>query len=172
MFGSSISRGDYLKHYSGCDDDASDSVTADGSVNTDISSSPQYGKKDNDFTFRSMFGEVGQHLDSSLDCEGRHAPQDYLITPKTRQYMIDHNQEEKLRQRAAALSVDWANTEYMAPALARRLRDFEFAQKKRRRKFGKERLWGVLGLYDFLSAVRTDVEWAEDAAWRREHCLP
>lgn len=55
----------------------------------------------------------------------------------------------------------------MAPTLARRIRDFQFAQEKRRKRYGDHRPWGILGLYDFLSAIRTDVEWAEDAAWRR-----
>jgi len=59
-----------------------------------------------------------------------------------------------------------------SPALERRLRDFRFAQKKRREKYGDERPWGILGLYDYLAGVRTDVEWAEDAAWRREHDEP
>jgi membrane associated rhomboid family serine protease len=59
-----------------------------------------------------------------------------------------------------------------SPALERRLRDFRFAQKKRREKYGDERPWGILGLYDYLTGVRTDVEWAEDAAWRREHDEP
>ena len=49
----------------------------------------------------------------------------------------------------------------MAPALARRIRDFQFAQEKRRKKYGDERPWGILGLYDHLAAIRVDVEWAE-----------
>ena len=60
----------------------------------------------------------------------------------------------------------------MAPNLARRLRDFEFAQKQRRKSFGISRKWGLLALYDFLAAVREDVEWVDDAAWRRANCLP
>ena len=35
-----------------------------------------------------------------------------------------------------------------------------------------ERPWGILGLYDHLAAVRMDVEWAEDAAWRRANGEP
>ena len=32
---------------------------------------------------------------------------------------------------------------------------------------GDEKPWGILGLYDHLAGIRVDVEWAEDAAWRR-----
>ena len=49
----------------------------------------------------------------------------------------------------------------------RRIRDFQFAQEKRRKKYGDERPFGILGLYDHLASIRVDVEWAEDAAWRR-----
>lgn len=54
----------------------------------------------------------------------------------------------------------------------RRIRDFQFAQEKRRRKYGDERPFGILGLYDHLAAIRVDVEWAEDAAWRRANGEP
>lgn len=64
------------------------------------------------------------------------------------------------------------NLSSKAPLLERRLRDFRFAQKKRREKYGKERPWGIIGLYDHLTGIRTDVEWAEDAAWRRDHNEP
>jgi membrane associated rhomboid family serine protease len=53
-----------------------------------------------------------------------------------------------------------------------RIRDFQFAQEKRRKKYGDERPWGVLGLYDHLSSIRIDVEWAEDAARRRANGEP
>ena len=38
---------------------------------------------------------------------------------------------------AGELNADWKG--YLAPALARRIRDFQFAQEKRRKKFGRER---------------------------------
>jgi len=56
--------------------------------------------------------------------------------------------------------------------LERRVRDFRFAQDKRREKYGDERPWGILGLFDHLASIRTDLEWAEDAAWRRQHDEP
>jgi membrane associated rhomboid family serine protease len=58
------------------------------------------------------------------------------------------------------------------PALERRIRDFKFAQKKRTEKYGSDRPWGILGLYDHLASIRIDLEWAEDAAWRRQHTEP
>jgi len=96
-----------------------------------------------------------------------------LISPRTRNAMVIHNDVvETIRERAGILSKDWTDRNNLAPTLARRLRDFEFAQKKRRRMFGKIKKWGILGFYDFLSEVRQDVEWAEDAAFRRTNCLP
>ena len=67
---------------------------------------------------------------------------------------------------------DWSNDDNLSPALEQRLRDFQFAQKKRREKYGNERPWGILGLYDHLAGIRLDVEWAEDAAWRRTNKEP
>jgi membrane associated rhomboid family serine protease len=73
------------------------------------------------------------------------------------------------------LNHDWrtgAATFIASPALARRLRDFQFAREKRRKKYGIVKPWGILGLYYHLSGVRIDVEWAEDAAWRRMNGKP
>ena len=78
----------------------------------------------------------------------------------------------QLRLLAGRLSADWRGQDFMAPALARRIRDFQFAQEKRRKKYGDERPWGILGLYDHLASIRVDVEWAEDAAWRRANGEP
>lgn len=83
--------------------------------------------------------------------------------------------EKRLRNIAGQLSVDWRSgpTTFIAsPALARRLRDFQFAREKRRKKYGVAKPWGILGLYDHLAGVRIDVEWAEDAAWRRVNGKP
>ena len=64
------------------------------------------------------------------------------------------------------------NEQKMSPALTRRLRDFSFAQQKRRETYGEKMPWGIIGLYDHLTGIRTDIEWAEDAAWRRENNEP
>ena len=78
----------------------------------------------------------------------------------------------QLRLLAGKLNADWGAVDFMAPALARRIRDFQFAQEKRRKKYGQEKPWGILGLYDHLTAIRVDIEWAEDAASRRANGQP
>ncbi len=60
----------------------------------------------------------------------------------------------------------------LPPALERRVRDFKFAQAKRREKHGDQQPWGIYGLYAHLSDIRADLEWAEDAAWRRQRGQP
>lgn len=92
-----------------------------------------------------------------------------FIIPEDIHPNMENKEEEILRLRllAGKLSADWGAPDFMAPALARRIRDFQFAQDKRRKKYGDERPWGILGLYDHLSTIRIDVEWAEDAARRR-----
>jgi len=57
-------------------------------------------------------------------------------------------------------------------SLRRRMRDFQFAQQKRTEKYGTSKPWGILGLYEHLSSIRADLEWAEDAAWRRQEGEP
>jgi membrane associated rhomboid family serine protease len=77
---------------------------------------------------------------------------------------------ESVRELLHALSS--RRGDIVSPTLERRLQDFHFAQKKRREKYGGNHPWGILGLYEHLNGVRTDVEWAEDAAWRRENNEP
>ncbi len=60
----------------------------------------------------------------------------------------------------------------LPPALERRIRDFKFAQTKRRDRHGDNKPWGIFGLYAHLSDIRADLEWAEDAAWRRQRSEP
>lgn len=63
-------------------------------------------------------------------------------------------------------------TENLSPELERRVLDFRLAQQKRRDKYGVPKPWGVFGMYEHLAYVRVDLEWAEDAAWRRQHGEP
>jgi hypothetical protein len=60
----------------------------------------------------------------------------------------------QLRLLAGKLNADWGAQDFMAPALARRIRDFQFAQEKRRKKYGDEKPWGILGLYEHLASIR------------------
>lgn len=87
---------------------------------------------------------------------------------------MESNQDDIARLRLLAgplFTHNNPNTTF-APALARRIRDFQFAQEKRRCMYGDERPWGILGVYDHLSSIRIDVGWAEDAAQRRANGEP
>lgn len=86
---------------------------------------------------------------------------------------VQEQQEEALtRVLAGQLRREWLSKEIENESLQRRMRDFHFAQQKRLEKYGHTRPWGILGLYEHLSAIRNDLEWAEDAAWRRENTEP
>ena len=51
-------------------------------------------------------------------------------------------------------------------ALLRRVEDFHRARFLRRQQ-SSAKPWGIFGLFQFLSDLQMDLEWAEDAAWRR-----
>jgi len=73
---------------------------------------------------------------------------------------------------AGKISVDWTGSKLVAPSVARRFVDFQFARMKRKETLGTSSPWGVLGLYEYLASVRTDVDWAEQAAKRRANGEP
>ena len=52
-----------------------------------------------------------------------------------------------------------------------RMQDFVYAQDKRRESYGDSSPWGILGLYEHLAGIRTDIEWADDVAWRKVNGL-
>lgn len=55
-------------------------------------------------------------------------------------------------------------------ALLRRVEDFHKARFLRRQQSqNSAKPWGIFGLFQFLSDLEIDLEWAEDAAWRRKH---
>lgn len=68
--------------------------------------------------------------------------------------------------------IDSLGQESLPPSLERRVRDFKFAQSKRQERHGNSKAWGIFGLYAHLSDIRADLEWAEDAAWRRQRNEP
>jgi membrane associated rhomboid family serine protease len=70
------------------------------------------------------------------------------------------------------LGSETGGTSQLHPELERRVLDFRLAQKKRSQKHGEQQGWGIFGMYANLSNVRIDLEWAEDAAWRRNHKAP
>jgi membrane associated rhomboid family serine protease len=49
----------------------------------------------------------------------------------------------------------------------RRVKDFQHAQNERRKKY-RLRPFGIIGLFSNLSDIRSDLRWAENAAFRRE----
>ena len=71
-----------------------------------------------------------------------------------------------------SLGADENSNLALPPGLQRRVQDFRFAQKQRREKHGNQRPWGIYGLYAHLSDIRADLEWAEEAAWRRHRGKP
>lgn len=113
--------------------------------------------------------DEGEHEDVDEDnflSESKQSRSTFLAPGDIHPNMENKEEDiQRLRLLAGTLSADWGH--FMAPALARRIRDFQFAQDKRRKKYGDERPWGVLGVYDHLASIRIDVEWAEDAALRR-----
>jgi len=64
------------------------------------------------------------------------------------------------------------DTRELSPELERRVLDFRLAQSKRRDKHGEQSRFGIFGMYAHLSDVRIDLEWSEDAAWRRRNGHP
>lgn len=65
------------------------------------------------------------------------------------------------------------STHFVDPELERRVLDFRLAQQKRRQKYGdSQATGGIFGLYHHLAQTRMDLEWAQDAAWRRQHQAP
>lgn len=92
--------------------------------------------------------------------------------PTTASEVDQHEMERRLHDLASMISSDWRGRDIVAPVLARRIRDFQFAREKRKTKYGVTRNFGILGIYDHLSRVKVDVQWAEDAAWRRGEGKP
>ena len=64
------------------------------------------------------------------------------------------------------------DTSELPPELERRVLDFRLAQTKRRETHGSQNRCGIYGMYAHLADLRIDLEWSEDAAWRRNHGHP
>lgn len=110
--------------------------------------------------------DAREGIDFSHDEEDHHESlkkNDFITEPESKTELIRHIRQNDFHPEKMS---------DVSPALKRRLRDFNFAQKKRREVYGERQPWGIIGLYDHLSGIRTDIEWAEDAAWRREHGEP
>ena len=114
-----------------------------------------------------------RNMSSSSSEDGVLPPNAIFLNKNKKNHLLSSDEDlANLRTVAGQLCMGWKDNDLVAPTLARRLRDFEFAQIRRRKKFGDERPWGILGLYDHLAAVRMDVKWAEDAACKRANGEP
>lgn len=99
-------------------------------------------------------------------------PDEPLVPNDNHERKVRSHRSHKISMTEVVNNLGNANTADLHPALVRRVRDFKFAQQKRREKYGDERPWGILGLYEHLASIRIDLEWAEDATWRRLHDEP
>jgi membrane associated rhomboid family serine protease len=69
------------------------------------------------------------------------------------------------------LRTSMENLSSLNPRLGRRVKDFEFAQSERSKRY-KVRPFGIYLLFATVSDIRSDLRWAEDVAWRRENGKP
>ncbi|KAL3940973.1 MAG: hypothetical protein SGBAC_004581 [Bacillariaceae sp.] len=67
---------------------------------------------------------------------------------------------------------DKINESTLDPRLGRRTRDFAFAQSERTKRGETRNVMGFYFLITELAIIRADLQWAEDAAWRRENGMP
>jgi membrane associated rhomboid family serine protease len=58
------------------------------------------------------------------------------------------------------------------PKVAYWIKLFQFAQSERRIRKGTVRPYGIIGMFSNVSDIRSDLKWAQDAAYRREHGSP
>lgn len=60
----------------------------------------------------------------------------------------------------------------LTPEYTNRLRDFKYAREKRQNVYGDHSPWGILGMFEFLAGIRTDIEWADEICKRRTASQP
>jgi hypothetical protein len=123
-------------------------------VATKTSSSEETGDTE-DYPDREYSFPETQYDQGGANSSNRSSHPTFLVPSDIHPNMEQREEDiAQLRLIAGNLNADWGCSEYMAPQLARRIRDFQFAQEKRRKKYGDERPWGILGLYEHLSAIR------------------
>jgi membrane associated rhomboid family serine protease len=150
--------------------------------NNDFSNSPEMANSRNPVNATTTTGRPPPSNDGSLNRRERACSSSSSNDAPT----ANHHQQQQRQQRysvqelVAALS-NARNGDSLSTTscysdenseLERRVRDFLLAQRKRHEKYGAVRPWGIFGLYAHLDTVRIDLEWAEDAAWRRHHGEP
>lgn len=82
------------------------------------------------------------------------------------------NEEERLERLKGILIPQWGKKYNYPKHFTRLLVNLKFAQLKRREMYGTERPWGILGLYEHLSAIRTDIKWSEEVEERHHYEQP
>lgn len=131
----------------------------------------------NDYDLGDDFGD-NEHGDLTRSRRGRISFAPVSNNDEPKDSSEDHNIPEdygrnySISELVATLGNDSDQLKSMHPTLERRVRDFRFARRKRREKQGTRKPWGIFGLYAHLADIRIDLEWAEDAAWRRENQEP
>lgn len=116
---------------------------------------------------RFQTNEQTDIIDSS-DGESISVPQEQEAEAATKDILT---RKYSLSELVACLNKGY-DTTMLPPELYRRVLDFRLAQRKRFEKYGTTKKWGIYGVYKHLINIRTDLEWAEDAAWRRIHEQP
>ena len=100
-------------------------------------------------------------------------PSKRMTTVSSRADSNEPPQAYSLQDLIQVLSQESTSTHLVDPELERRVLDFRLAQQKRRQKYGdSQATGGIFGLYHHLAQTRMDLEWAQDAAWRRQHQAP
>jgi hypothetical protein len=82
------------------------------------------------------------------------------------------NEEERLERLKGILIPQWGKKYNYPKHFTRLLVNLKFAQLKRREMYGAERPWGILGLYEHLSSIRTDIKWSEEVEERQYYEQP
>ncbi|KAL3937484.1 MAG: hypothetical protein SGBAC_007421 [Bacillariaceae sp.] len=116
---------------------------------------------------------VDELTENSTDLETGTDASDDLIDAKAEESDEAENDEKPKTLAMALLDALRANGEpNLDPRLGRRARDFQFAQSERARKTKSDSWFTSFDLFNHLACVRADIQWAEDAAWRRENNEP
>ncbi|CAJ1945470.1 unnamed protein product [Cylindrotheca closterium] len=125
-------------------------------------------------------GLVYVHLGDALDEVSEDSVSTDVESGDASYYSDDYSTEEtnKSFERSNSIATILFNTlrdnneSSVDPRLGRRARDFAFAQSERSLRGEKISVGGFLSLLDAVVNIRADLQWAEDAAWRRENGKP
>mmetsp|Transcript_12602 Transcript_12602/g.30095 ORF Transcript_12602/g.30095 Transcript_12602/m.30095 type:complete len:529 (+) Transcript_12602:205-1791(+) len=117
---------------------------------------------------------VDEVTENSTDLEKGAETSDESTDAEKAKESDETEEDEKSKALAMALlDALRANGESsLDPRLGRRARDFQFAQSERARKSKTPQLITSMELFYHLADIRADIQWAEDAAWRRENDEP